>query len=236
MLVSHRKKFIFTKTLKTAGTSVESYYEPYCMPEGCWEEVHLRDEYESEAGIIGYRGTDPGDCRYCNHMSASKIRDLVGSKVWNDYFKFTVVRNPFSKLVSGWYHFHRPNVTMKKTIRALSKKPTSIPLVLMGKRDIHDFRTWLRKGRSIMDRDKYLIDGEVCMDFFIRQESLQDDIKSVNAMLGIEQDERVLPKFYSGIRSADFSIRDFYDKETEAIVRQLYDWEFERFGYDMPDG
>jgi hypothetical protein len=31
MLVSHLKKFIFTKTKKTAGTSVESVFEPYCM-------------------------------------------------------------------------------------------------------------------------------------------------------------------------------------------------------------
>lgn len=34
MLISHRKRFIFTKTAKTAGTSVESYFEQYCMPEG----------------------------------------------------------------------------------------------------------------------------------------------------------------------------------------------------------
>ncbi len=31
MLVSNRKKFIFTKTKKTAGTSVKSFFEPYSM-------------------------------------------------------------------------------------------------------------------------------------------------------------------------------------------------------------
>ena len=31
MLISHRKKFIFTKTKKTAGTSVESVFETYCI-------------------------------------------------------------------------------------------------------------------------------------------------------------------------------------------------------------
>jgi hypothetical protein len=31
MLVSHQRKFIYTKTVKTAGSSVESYFEPYCI-------------------------------------------------------------------------------------------------------------------------------------------------------------------------------------------------------------
>ena len=59
MLVSHRYKFIFTKTVKTAGTSIESYFEKYCMPEGEWKESHNREEYVSETGIIGYRGRAP---------------------------------------------------------------------------------------------------------------------------------------------------------------------------------
>ena len=32
MLVSHSKKFIFLKTMKTAGASVEIYLERYCVP------------------------------------------------------------------------------------------------------------------------------------------------------------------------------------------------------------
>ena len=40
MLISHRKQFIYTKTAKTAGTSVESYFEKYCMPEGKWQFSH----------------------------------------------------------------------------------------------------------------------------------------------------------------------------------------------------
>ena len=51
MLVSHRYKFIYTKTRKTAGSSVESYFEPFCMPDGEWTQRHLREEYVSDAGI-----------------------------------------------------------------------------------------------------------------------------------------------------------------------------------------
>ncbi|KPA10844.1 hypothetical protein MHK_008953, partial [Candidatus Magnetomorum sp. HK-1] len=47
MLVSHRHKFIYTKTFKTAGTSVESYFEPFCMNDGEWSRSHPRDQYIS---------------------------------------------------------------------------------------------------------------------------------------------------------------------------------------------
>ena len=40
MLVSHARKFIYTKTLKTAGTSVEVFLEPYCRPPGEVAEHH----------------------------------------------------------------------------------------------------------------------------------------------------------------------------------------------------
>ena len=59
MLISHRKRFIYTKTVKTAGTSVESYFEPYCMREGEWSFSHSRAEYVSEAGIVGIRTGEP---------------------------------------------------------------------------------------------------------------------------------------------------------------------------------
>ena len=104
MLVSHRYKFIYTKTVKTAGTSVESFFEPYCMKEDEWSLSHSRNEYISEAGIIGYRGKDiPDNCTWYNHMPAVKIKTLLGDDIWNSYFKFCVIRNPFSKAVSHYY-------------------------------------------------------------------------------------------------------------------------------------
>lgn len=233
MLVSHRKQFIFTKTAKTAGTSVESYFEPFCMPPGEWEESQARAEHVSESGIVGYRGTEPGTYTFWNHMPAASIRDQVGAKVWDTYYKFTVVRNPFAKLVSGWYHFHRPNVTWKSTAKSALRDAGGLSLVLSGKKDIHDFRTWIAAGGRVMDRDKYLIDGEVCVDFFIRYESLEADIVKVNKRLGLIQEGRTIPSLNAGIRSRRFDVPQFYDARTEAIVRKTYAFEVEYFGYEL---
>ncbi len=50
MLVSHSKKFIFLKTMKTAGTSVEIYLERYCVPSDTYVEQHHRAETAPRTG------------------------------------------------------------------------------------------------------------------------------------------------------------------------------------------
>jgi acetaldehyde dehydrogenase (acetylating) len=94
MLISHRKRFIYTKTVKTAGTSVESFFEPLCMRDGEWSFSHGRREYVSDAGIVGIRSGEPLEIQgalWWNHMPAQAIRALIGETTWNDYFKFCVV-------------------------------------------------------------------------------------------------------------------------------------------------
>jgi len=44
MLVSHLKKFIFIKSMKTASTSVEVYFERYCVADQNWVPQHHRDQ------------------------------------------------------------------------------------------------------------------------------------------------------------------------------------------------
>ena len=240
MLVSHRKQFIFTKTIKTAGTSVESYFEPYCMPEGEWKECHWRDQYESDAGVIGFRGKGRKDQIWFNHMSAARIKELLGDKIWDDYYKFTVVRNPFDKLVSGFAMYEKNKESYSATrkfrncINKFSGKGKPIDLVA-GENKVERFRSWIKAGGMIIDSDKYMIDEKVCVDFFIRFESLLKDVQRVSESLDIPFDASRMPQFKKGIRKNDFSVSDYYDTETETVVRGCYKWEIDKFGYRMPN-
>jgi hypothetical protein len=214
MLISHRRAFIYTKTAKTASTSVESYFEPWCMPEGEWQFEHARDEYESEAGVIGYRGPDKPGKTWFNHMPASRIRELVGDATWYDYFKFAVIRDPFDKLVSGYYFSHRH--------AGLPADPVT------------GFRRWIAGGGEIMDRHTYTIGGELCMDYFIRYESLSDGVAEVCRRLKLPFTADDLPRLKSGFRNREIPLADFYDDQTAAMVEDRYAFELECFGYSRP--
>lgn len=216
MLVSHRKKFIYTKTVKTGGTSVESYFEMYCMPQGEWSFAGPRAEYESEAGIIGYRGSYSDYLKWYNHMSALEIRNNVGMEIWNKYFKFCVVRNPFEKALSAFFHFCIKNHYIQTDRKSM----------------ISLFHDYISSGKGlIVDRDKYMIDNKICIDFFIKYESLEADLQLVCTKIDIPFQKDRLPRLKSQFRPRDVCIEDFYNQKIERLVRETYKFEFEYFGY-----
>lgn len=222
MLVSHRHKLIYTKTIKTGGTSVESYFEPFCMVNGEWSQTHFRDQYVSSSGIIGYRGqTPPQAITWWNHMPATTIRQLLGEEIWSNYFKFCVVRNPYEKVVSAYYFF---------------KKNSNNIIPLENENEPILFEQWLESSGPPVDRDKYLINGQFCLDHIIRHESLPQDMEKLCRRLGLPWEHTRLPSFKSGIRPKNVRLEHLYTEKSKALVRTAYEFELEYFGYSFPNG
>ncbi|HKA06102.1 MAG TPA: hypothetical protein VKD71_02510 [Gemmataceae bacterium] len=97
MIISHKYRFIFVKTLKTAGTSIEVFLSQHCGPLDVVTPIfpHLEPHVPRN------------DDGYFNHISAAEIRSRVGPDVWRNYFKFCVERNPWDKTLS---YYHMMNV------------------------------------------------------------------------------------------------------------------------------
>jgi hypothetical protein len=226
VLVSHDKKFIFLKTVKTAGTSVEVFFEEFCTSNSKHYELgeETRDAEVSSFGIVGARGGMKDLVRpiFFNHMPARELRDKLGSEVWREYFKFTVCRNPFDALVSQFWFANRD-----KNSEMLAQ--TAV--------EIHsNFRKWLREPRDNPNSEIYLIDGVAAVDFFIRYEDLNEGVKFVCRHLGILKDVSGLQNFKSGIRpkSAELApIAPYYDRESIEIVELLYPYEINTLGYSF---
>jgi hypothetical protein len=220
MLCSHRFRFIYTKTMKTGGTSVESYFEPCCMPEGTWQLSHERDEYVSDSGIIGYRGADPRPaiCKWYNHLPASTIREQLGPDIWDDYFKFCVIRNPFEKAVSAFYFF-RSNGSFQAD-PADSERT--------------QFERWLEMHGVPDDRNVFMIDGAFCLDDVVRHESLESDMARICSRLGIPWNPEAVPRFKAEIRPAHAKVDSLYTPKTREIVAAAYSLELKLFEYSFP--
>ncbi|HZJ16871.1 MAG TPA: sulfotransferase family 2 domain-containing protein [Chthoniobacteraceae bacterium] len=229
MLVSHRHRFIYTKTVKTAGTSVEVYFEPYCVPEGQWRFSHAHPEHVSDAGIVGFRGSDreKEGANWWNHMPAAGIRRQLGEELWSRYFKFAVIRNPFDKAISA-FHFSqrkRRHGGLFERVRNWFHSP---------KGDLRtQFKQWMRNGGLVIDHDKYLIDGELCLDYFIRYEQLAQGIEHVCKTVGVPFRPDDIPRLKTGTRPAR-EMAEYYDPEAVDLVAARYRWELDYFGYAPP--
>jgi hypothetical protein len=224
MLISHRKKFIYFKTIKTAGTSVEIFFEPYCLPENSRHgEAHAITETVSNAGIVGSRmELWKKEHRFYSHMRAAEVKEAVGEAIFNSYFKFCIIRNPFDKAVSffWWTQFKKPTAWDH-----LNKAPFSAVKTA--------FCTFMETAHLPADRDIYPINGAPVVDAFIRFENLTGDLREICSRIGIGRPAREIGTYKSGMRLRPEPYRDYFDARAEAAVRTAYAWELENLGYEF---
>ncbi len=225
MLVSHVCRFIYLKTIKTAGTSVEIFFEPFCVDPRGYQPLDRRPAQVSAWGVVGSRGF--ADPVWFNHMPAQTVRAQLPADMWDRYLKFCVVRNPFDKLVSRFWHELTPDEQREfrtadfATVRAC-------------------FLEWVTRRTYPVDRNIYMIDGAPAVDRFVLFERLHDDLAGICQVLGLPWQANRLPRAKGGFRTRGEHFSSYYDPAAEALVREDFAWELDRFGYvngtDRPRG
>jgi hypothetical protein len=223
MLISHQHRFIYMKTLKTGGTSVEIYFERYCVdPSKEFQERHEREAEVSKWGIVGarqYRAV--GERRWYNHMPAGLVLAQIGPELWSDYYKFCVIRNPFDKLVSSFWH------ALPGSVR-LELAHTGFDTVR------NRFEEWLETTDHPMDRNIFTIRDQPVMDRFVRYEELERQLALVCQDLKLPWDPSRLGRFKSGARLRSEPYGEYYTQKGVRRVQELYRWELENFRYPSP--
>lgn len=228
MLISRRYKFIFIKTMKTAGTSIEIALSKYLGADDVITPIFPEDE-ALRAGP-GYRG--PQNCvvpvrrwqprdwvrflrsRQCpyfyNHMPAARIKQCVASAVWNTYFKFCVERNPWDKVISWYYweHKERPRPSLESFSRAGGAKQ----LAAMG-------------GSGL-----YSINGAIAVDHIYKYENLDAAMHDLADRVGLPE-VPALPHAKSRFREDRRSYREFYGQAERELVGDIFSREIAALGY-----
>ncbi len=233
MIISHTHRFIFLKTQKTAGTSVELALSRICGPNDVITPVAKEDEAIRQAMGLGPQNVEvpmskrPADWRlrrllglrtswvgasYYNHMPASQLRRSMDPELFDAYRKVTIVRNPWDREVSLYFWHYRGK----------DKRPSFERFVRMPR---------FRPQRKTFDL--FSIDRKIVADTILRYETLQDDFSNFVAMLGVPE-KLELPKAKGAHRNkAARNYQEFYSPETQSIVARRYANEIELFGYEF---
>ncbi|PSO49040.1 MAG: hypothetical protein BRC33_08070 [Cyanobacteria bacterium SW_9_44_58] len=124
MIICHKYQFIFLKTRKTAGSSVEIALSRLCDENDIVTTIAEEELRQEEGGRAGknipkswyqYSPKDiaklflplpnrkPEKSLLHNHVSAKRVKRYVSSEIWNNYLKITIERNPWDKAISHYY-------------------------------------------------------------------------------------------------------------------------------------
>lgn len=230
MIINNTFKFIFVHVPKSAGTTVTkllSAYSAYC-------DIEVGGTAMGEAIQPFFRN------RYglSKHSTAMEIKAVVGDALWNRYFKFAFVRNPYARAHSAYKFLRRMRketgldflapldglATFQDFVRSDYFQTEGMDRILMPQ------SFWLR---SVMRNPA------VSLDYVGRVESIEDSIGHIS--------ERV-PGLFKAVGEIEVPVLNnsgdaseeawqtlIRDHNTERLVFEKYRIDFEAFGYTRMD-
>jgi len=230
MIISHKNRFIFLRVPKTASTSVEVELAALCGPQDIVTELTSKNDSSERlkqySGPLNHqrtlwqyqlsdwyrliaKGKRPSDLR---HATALQAKKLVGNKVWDAYYKFCFVRNPFDRAVSLYYW------ETKNWERKRHSIPPDVNTYILGLPE-QKLSTWFR----------LTIKGSVALDYIGKFESLEMDTTKISQQL--ELPALNLSHSKGNIRKDRQHYSQILNQETRAHIEKLCAPELDAFGY-----
>ena len=234
-MISHHHKCIFVHIPKNAGQSIEHVFLDL-----------LNLTWETRAPLFLRPNDKPelGPPRLAHLKATEYVQyNYLTPELFNDYFKFTFVRNPWARMVSIYMYLGFSSKYDFKTF-----------LFGVYKDKIFKEKFWFVGPQSDFIYDD---NGDLLVDFVGRVESLQHDFNLVCEKIGIpltqvphinesrnkknlfslKKPKSMIKYFSYSIRKKNFPIfkcyQDYYDQETIDFVADIYQSDIELFSYEF---
>lgn len=209
MQISFSHKFIFIHVQRTAGGSLINALRPY-------EHRAPVTRWNKQVSRAGLR-RNPKKISLRTHATALEVRRLLPPGMYEEFFSFAFVRNPYSWLVSEF-----------EVVRQNPDHRHYKYLVKMH--DFSEYVEWeVRRGK----RHQYPLvtdeDGQVMVNFLGHFERLREDYDKVCENLGLSPVNE-LPHNH---KRTPRDYRDYYDDESRDKVAQYWHRDIALFGYDF---
>ena len=218
-MISHKYKCIFIHIPKTAGTSIENKLELFKdLQRGVQDHRTIR-EIEKSFFTNSFTGFCNGDIiRHFKRRLKNRKRgnQYISRRHYNDYFKFTFVRNSWSRVYSWYQNLMRDEIHKRN----------------LGVSDGCSFREVLEKYPDHWGLNSQLYwitneKGKIPLDFIGRFENLEDDFAHVCNVIQLK--DKSLPKLIVSKNSKPYT--QFYDDHTKRIVSEKYADEISFFNF-----
>lgn len=157
-------------------------------------------------------------CKTCDYFN--KIMNMDDEK-WNTYTKFCFIRNPYSRVISGWKHF---NTVFKREINIFDYVNINDPMNNLS--DIEYGHVFMSQKRQIED-----INNLCGVDLIGRFEHLEDDFRTILNQIGFKDIVHLIKKVNVSNNSGSDDI--LLEGKTIKKINELFFDDFDTFHYRM---
>ena len=202
MIISHKHKFIFIKTTKTAGTSIEVNLNQFLGDTDIATPIFPSVEgHKPQNFKRGFLKKD-----FYNHIPAIEVKKIIGSDIFDSYFVFCVEREPVDKCISH-YSMLRNSPDHNKNYHDLT------------------FDEYVERKIFPIDTKKYIDkNGNMLVNKILKYEHLYDELVEVSKLLGIKIN--LVAKAKSGFREeikvSKIQEEVIYEAFSESLVYTKY--------------
>lgn len=243
-IVSHNHRFIFLKTRKTAGSSIEIALSRLCNADDFIIPLSYPDDPDEqlrrEAGGHPPVNWEKRWWQYRTwkeirhrlkygkkalilgtHATAPEIRAHFGDGIWSRYLRITVERNPWDKAVSRyWWMKHRSERRHGPGFPSISEF-----LQRVARERPHWLTNW----------DHYTINDQLAVDVVLFYETLQQDLHALETRMGLPGGSLDLPqkRAKGGIRRDHRHYREVLGPDDRQLIADVCRKEIAAFGYQF---
>lgn len=218
MIVSHAHRFIFLRTEMTGGTSLIAALKAACAP-GDTYPGQVRPAWSRRLPFSygGLQRAAPDLFGLHPLATARQARRVLGPKVFDNYFKFAIERNPWERQVALYAYREwkrgRESANFDRDMKSAVYRST--------------------ENCRLDNWSIYAIGDEIVVDRIVRYESLAADVAEIGRLLGLDLSDRLPRLKAEGPRRPHYSL--YYSDLTRDMVARWYWREIQAFGYRFED-
>ena len=211
LVISKKNKLIFFHIPKNAGTSVssallknENYYYPWVIISKILRKFKKTDNFF-------FDNLQKKIYLFTSHETVKTIEKKISSEIFDNFFKFAVVRNPYSRFVSRYNYMKLTNKLKELNFSEFLKKHVELSLIAD-----QQYKFLLNKN------------GKIGVDKIIKFENINEEMAELSKIINLNPS-----KFKKLNISTTDNYRDYYDNDAKKIVEDFCKEDLEFFNYSF---
>lgn len=216
-MISHTNKCIFIHVSKCAGTSIERAFG-------------IDTNNNSKINNVNLYGWHSETKQYLQHSTPEELmkNNLISQEIWNTYYKFIVVRNPWSRAVSDYFWMMNQKKIILDSFKNFIENRGGFKKVMQPQKK-NNYYTHLYSQKKY-----FFIQGkEITYDRVIRFENIENELKALAQDLGMSEKLFEKKSNRSFKKLKHYSL--FFNQRRKKIVEKYYLEDINYLNYSFED-